>query len=44
MLPSLPLANIFTVLVSINQLALLSNITAFVTFLWIHNIEALKQA
>ena len=31
-------------LVPVNQQALLSNITAFVTFLCVHNIEALKQA
>lgn len=30
--------------VPVNQRALLSNIAAFVTFLCIHNIEALKQA
>lgn len=38
------LVNSVPVLVPINQQALLSNITAFVTFLCIHNIEALKQA
>lgn len=32
------------VLVPVNQQALLSNATAFATFLCVHNIEALKQA
>ena len=42
--PRILLVNSFPVLVPVNQRALLSNITAFVTFPCIHNIEALKQA
>lgn len=38
------LVNSVPTLVPVNQQALLSNIAAFVTFLCIHNIEALKQA
>lgn len=41
---SILLVNSLLVLVPVNQQALPSNITAFVTFLCIHNIEALKQA
>lgn len=41
---SILLVNSFPILVPVNQQALLSNITAFVTFPCIHNIAALKQA
>lgn len=41
---SVLLVNSFPVLVPVNQRALWSNTAAFVTFLCIHNIEALKQA
>lgn len=43
-IPSILLGNRLPIPVPVNQQALLSNITAFVTFLCIHNIEALQQA